>query len=212
MLNKITISALLIVGACAANADLIVNGQFDAPGITPIDNTWSTFDTITGWYAQSFTNVQSVNEYNPIEVGSPNIYGLSNTVGNNLELNSNGRSEVSQDIAALSGGEQLSLSFLDGYRADPNNPSTNTNVFDVLWNGSLVASYTPTSSTMSLQSLKLTAQTGTNTLSFMSTSPVESTYGGEIENVSMQAVPEPAPIAAFGLGLGILGLARRRRA
>lgn len=208
MIRKLAISSLALVGICAtAHADYIVNGQFAAPGITPTNGAWSTFSTIDGWYSQ-LDSATGTN--NPIEVGAPSNYGISNTVGNNLELNSNGPSQVSQDIAGLNAGQVLNISFLDGYRADPSNPNTNTNGFNVLWNGNLVQSYLPTSPVMSLQSLTVTAQSGVNTLTFQSTCPIpSSSYGGEIEDVV--ATPEPGSFAVVGLGCGLLGLIRRKR-
>ena len=206
MFKKLAITGIIIVGACAtAQADYITNGQFAAPGITPTNQVWNTFSTIDGWYSQSDA---ATGTNNLIEVGSPAIYGLTNTVGNNLELNSYGPSEVSQNIN--SGAQVLALSFLDGYRYDPNNPNVNTNGFNVLWNGAVVGSYLPTSSVMSLQTLDVTAHAGTNVLSFESTCPISnSTYGGEIQNVV--ATPEPASFATLGLGFGLIGLVRRRR-
>ena len=208
MFKKVALPVILVAVAGLAHADLITNGTFAAPGITTTNNSWSVFNSINGWYAESFTNIDGHTEYNGIEVGSPSRYGISGTVGNNLELNSNGRSKVSQDIAGLTAGETIDLNFLMGYRKDPNQPSVNTNKFEVLWNDQLVATYLPTSSTMTAESLNLTAVSGTNKLSFESLSP-ESTYGGEIENVQAQAVPEPAPFLVLGAGVGLFALLRR---
>ncbi len=205
MFKKIAVPAILVACAYSAQADLIVNGSFEnTPALS--NGSWGTFDSIQGWTAES-----TGTEYNPIEVGQGGVYGVTGFDGNNIaELNSYGRSRISQTISGLSAGEELNMSFLAGYRQDPNT-SLHTNSIEVLWNGNAVQTFNPTSSVMSLESLHLTAVAGDNKLSFQSVGD-ESSYGGIIDNVKMQAVPEPAPFAALGLGFGFLGLARRRRA
>jgi hypothetical protein len=203
MLKTLTIPAFILASACSALAqsNLLVNGSFENPSI----NGWSTYDSIQGWTAESFS-IDGQTEYNPIEVGNGGIYGVSGFDGNNIaELNSNGRSKISQTISGLSAGEQLNLSFLAGMRGDGS-----TNKIEVLWNDQAVGTYSPTSSVMSLDSLNVTALAGTNKLSFESVGN-ESSIGGVIDNAKLQAVPEPAPFAAMGVGLGCLGLARRRK-
>jgi hypothetical protein len=182
---------LLAVGATAAHANLIQNGSFEDPNL---NGGWSTFSTIPGWYAASGV----------IEIGGAGVYGVTGQAGTNvLELDSTGNSTIAQDLTLS--GQAYSLSF-DFARRD--GTTAETNKFDVLWNGNVIASITPDSTHFSSASYTVSGLSGVNTLAFRGTGTSDS-YGGMIDKVNVQAVPEPTSMAA--LGAGVLGLLRRRR-
>ncbi len=187
-------SLTLALGVCAAaNAsNLIVNGSFEDPA----RSTWGLSSTIPGWTATT----------DLIETGHAYIYGVTGQDKEQvLELDANHNATVAQDISGLNLGDKVSLDFLTARR---NGVDTSSCLIDVLWNGNLIDTIAPVSTVMSGNSYMLTAQSGINTLAFRGAGRDDS-LGGLVDKVCVQAVPEPTSIAV--LGLGVLGLVRRRR-
>ena len=193
MLARFLSTLALAAAALGAHANLLTNGSFE--DTTLPSSGYVQSQSIPGWTATTGL----------VEVGRASNYGVTGQTGNNvLELDSNANSVVTQTLS-LGAGTYL-FNFDYAKRAGT---TDETNAFDVLWNGSVVTAITPTSTAFSTATFRLSGVTGTNTLSFQAKGTSDA-LGGMIDNVNVQPTPEPATMAA--LGLGILGLLRRRKA
>ena len=195
-MNKIT--AVIAIASCAgiASANYVQNGSFENPNL---GGGWSEFWSIPGWYAENNAASASVQ---PIEIGAGSIYGVNGYDGLQvLELNSNAPSTVSQNIGGLVSGNWYMLSFAYGQRAGD---AVGQDNFNVDWNGSIIASYVPTSSTMTIATLLIEGG-GADKLSFEGTG--YSGYGGIIDNA---IVGTPAPAAVLPFIVGFAARLRRR--
>jgi hypothetical protein len=132
-----SLSALVftLVTVLETDANLIINGSFEEhPQFQ--NGSWGLFSAIPGWTA--------VGVY-PIEIRTSPTYGVTGFVGNDvMELDSTGNVKVDQ-ILATPGGS-YTLSFLYARRGGV---SSETCSFDVLWNGVLVTTFSPTVTPMS---------------------------------------------------------------
>lgn len=194
------------VGALIALAGLplaasagIVNGSFEDHDPLVNDNGngfWNSFASIPGWYAES----------DVIEIGQGTVYGISGYDQDDvLELDANNNAKVSQDINLSAG--LYTVSFLSALRSGVDAASC---TFDVYWNDNWVGSYAPASTAMSMDSVNVSALNGMNKLSFVGTGWNDS-YGALVDDVNIEAVPEPATLTALALGAAAM-LRRRKKA
>ncbi len=191
-LKIIALLGLSILPVSQASANLIVNGSFENPNL---GSGWSTYASIPGW--------TSVGAYQ-IEIGLGGVYGVTGYDGRQvMELDSYGNVLVDQ-ILAIPGGN-YTLSFL---YADRSGTAPASATFDVYWNNVLVSSFSPTSTVMSLFSTTVAALPS-NTLEFRGTGTQDS-YGAIIDNVQLNAVPEPTTMIAGALLLLPFGVSTLR--
>jgi MYXO-CTERM domain-containing protein len=187
--------ALVAFGAQAQN--LVTNGSFEANVIRA--GGWGTYTSLVGWTGQP--NIELRN----------NVAGIAQQGSNYVELDTNRNSSMFQDIL---GTGLVNLSFF--YAARPNTGITNGLGFSF---GSFgvstllagVANATSTHNWMqyTLNNFQLNAS-GITRLSFFATGRSDG-YGGSLDNVSVSAVPEVETYAMLLAGLGLLGVASRRR-
>ncbi len=195
--------SLGLLTAASANANLITNGSFETHDAFNNGN-WGYFNGSSGNAVSGWSSVGG-----PIEVGTAATYGVTGQDGNDvMELDSTVNVTVNQSL--ITSGSSYTLSFL--YAARQGVAAT-SDTFDVQWNGSTVASFNPTSTTMMLYSILVTG-TGNDTLSFVGTGTCDS-YGALIDNVQLNlipastSVPEPSTWMAgmlLALPFGIHGL------
>ena len=188
------VAAVAAVPAFAAT-NLVADGQFSTSGVG------------TGW--GEFTNTPWTNlSDSGVEIGYSPIYGLAtvNATGTNLEVNANTFGDVVQTLD-LTGGVTYELSYLYGGR-----PGGGPQTLDVSL-GTLSFTNTGSFGYWTGVSGTFTAPTtGAYTLEFKSEATSgNSSYGNEITNVSVAAVPEPASWALMLLGVGGVGGALRLR-
>lgn len=196
MRTKIVLSAVaaaaLAFGIQSANASsLILNGSFEdnlqAPG------TYGTYANLVDWTGGA----------NGIELRN-NLAGTAFNGVNFVELDTTANSSMFQTVATTL-GQTYNLSFAYAPRA---NVPASSNGIDVFWNGVQVG---PTftgdgfaSSAWHLFNFAVTG-TGSDTLMFQAVGTSDS-YGGSLDDVSLNATPLPAALPLFATGLGALGL------
>jgi hypothetical protein len=212
--NKKSLGTLFAIAlgfalSSAANANLVVNGSFEAPDIP--DNTWSPEDpgNVPGWLADPDT----------IEIWD-GLNGVASAEGEqHAELNSHnghGPFNLWQSIATTA-GQQYTFSFAYSARNVNGNEQFSASLFD--GNITTIGGFTSATSiynsgtvnnnsgTWTYLTVGFTALTNSTTLAFKSINP-NGTVGNFIDDVSV--VSAPATLALFGLALTGFFATRRK--
>ena len=192
----------LLLASFSSQAGLIINGDFEAYTVNNNSWTWLDSSLFDGWQG---SNIEIWHGLNGVNAASGNNFIELNAHGSN-----NGAWSIFQTFATDI-GQQYQLGFY--YRARTNsNEQFSVNIADANW----VLSDHNTSG-WNWFSNSFTATDISTTLRF--TSLNQGTLGNFIDGVQVSAVPsaassqipEPATLAAFGLGLFGLVAARRLR-
>ncbi|MBZ9611641.1 DUF642 domain-containing protein [Rheinheimera maricola] len=191
----------LMVASFSSHAGLIINGDFESHTLKAGSWSWMSSNLFEGW---SGSNIEIWNGLNGVHAVSGNHF---------IELNAHGSNQGNWSIFqtfATDIGQQYQLSFF--YRARNNsNEQFDVSLAGVNW---LIDDHTTQG--WSFASRSFVATDSNTTLRF--TALNSGTMGNFLDAVqvsslpSVQAVPEPASIAAFGLGLlALAGVSRKRR-
>lgn len=186
--------------AVSAHASIVMNGSFETPDVS--SNTYGTFAAIPGWTAGPGTYIEI----------QDHVAGSPYDGQQHVELDSNFNSSMVQTLNTVV-GRLYELSF--AYSPRPGVAST-SNGIDVLWGGNLVLSVTANGiglndTNWGIYSLYLTATHPTTDLTFVATGTDDS-YGGYIDSVAVESLPEPTGLAVWSLlGLTIATLTHRSR-
>jgi len=193
--SALSIAAL---GGAAHAANLISDGDFSSP-ITGGSGSW-------GLFANGAVGAWMNDNHDLLEVGNSGTYVLPCDNGGcqNLEVNANTFDTDSQTVT-LTAGKHYDLSWDYGGR-----PGGGPQILDVSFGGNALTSDTGSYGVWSHNSFLVTGTGNPEDLVFASevTGGLPS-YGNEITNVSLVAVPEPATWAMMLMGLFGLGAVMR---
>ena len=206
-LPVVAVAVFALVGAAPsfAGTNLVVNGDFGTPALSP--GSWGLFTSaqVTGWSTTDPGGVMEIDTPGPIGPGK-NPYAAQS-----LEVNANNPETVQQTITGLTVGQTYWLAWAYGDR-----PGSGDESMQVWLNGALITTDSDTLSNSSLvwtnNGFEVIATSTSETLSFVglpdSGSP---SYGNEVTNVSLIATPEPSTWLLMISGLGFLGFAAWRQ-
>lgn len=202
--------ASCLIFASTAFANLVTNGDFETTSNLQgkvnslyLNNLssgqWDVFTSLPGWTTTTGYGIEV--QHNAVASGT-GLYVELDSHPWSGSSSSTTNSNISQNIAGLTVGQQYTIQF--DYYSRTGTPSSGINVslgdfsYDVL---STAKSWTTI--------LQTFVYSGSNSnLTFLATGSADQ-LGGFIDNVSLSAVPVPA--AAWMLGAGVLAIAGIRR-
>lgn len=191
-------STLLILSSQAFAANIVVNGSFEAPFVTP--GTYETFpgNTAPGWTASD----------GGLEIRN-NLVGTAYDGNQFAELDSTENSSISQTLNTIA-DQWYKVSYAYSPRIDQ--PSS-TNGIQAFWNGVSLGNLTgqgDSENNWVLYTFNVLGL-GDDVLKFMANGTSDS-FGGNIDGVSVSAVPVPAALLMFAPALlGFMGLRHRAK-
>ncbi len=180
-------------------------------------NSWAPHAANTAdYYAEVRDNAHLNGQYGTAQDGTK-FLELDTHNYTNTALNGG----VTQTLTGLASSGTFDLSFWYSPRVQTpqGNMPSNTNDFDVLWNGVLVQSFTNLSNNtndhvwVEFTDTLIGSASGINTLTFLAQGEPDF-FGVSIDNVvltgSVAAVPEPQAYVMLLAGLGLLGFYNRK--
>lgn len=194
-MKKLILSALLLsITSLASASSLVTNGGFENPGVN--SGSWTVFPSILGWSAT-----------NGIEVRN-NVAGTASEGFNYVELDAHQNSTIWQTIATTP-AKMYKLTFDYSPRIGQ---AANTNGIAAYWGSTLLQDITAVGGSSNLWTTYtfLVQGTGSDVLKFAATG-ISNSYGGNLDNVNLSAVPLPGAALLFGSALFGAGALRRKQ-
>lgn len=232
-LNVAFAFALAVAAApTLATTNLVTNGGFETTTFTTSSEVGiSGFaQGVTGWISNGYnllykggmqTTTSATNQYNdPLTYFRPNVTVDPRGTGGNfmaLDGDSGIRGALTQSISGLTTGQQYYVNFDWAAAQLRNRTGATTEQLQVSLGGpaqstQLIANPSAGFSGWTPGYFAFTAPSSTAVLSFLSIgTPDGQPPIALLDNVSLQAVPEPATWALFIVGFGLVGAAARRR-
>jgi hypothetical protein len=199
LIGMVAAVAALSGGGAFAATNLVTDGNFSSPNL---NGGWALYNSLDGWTSGNGDK---------IEVGGSGNYGLGCISANcqNLEVNANTYGNVYQTISGLTAGATYAISYLYGGRT-----SGGPSLLDVSFGGALLTTNSGSIGSWTSNVFNIVATSNQEILRFSSHASGNPSYGNEITNVSVTAVPGPVAGAGFPALLGLIGFGiyRRRRA
>jgi choice-of-anchor C domain-containing protein len=200
-------AAIAAVVPVAAHANLISNGTFAAPGCA--SSTFCEYNggstSITGWTVTG-SSVDLITGYWQAPPGG----------GNSVDLDGAGQGGVASSSFSSNNGSQYELTFDLSGNPDGNlGPHTvqvdiDGTIQDFTFDTAAEANSKGDMKWVQ-ESMIFTANTTLSSISFTSLDAADEPYGPVIGDVDIEAVPEPATLSLFGVGLFALGFVSRRK-
>lgn len=241
LLSVAALATLAVAAPASAVPNLVKNGSFEnVTGITRSSEFGASYKTgqaVTDWFSPSskaFNVVFFPGEANgPKDAdtrfapshpgGEPGQYLHRSTLSPDggkfvaLDGDTNANGPLQQSISGLTANKKYNLGFYWAAAQYADRKGATTERFDVSLGNQTFSTKTLNNASMGFtgwmkQNFTFTATGGTELLSFLSTgTPNGLPPVALLDGVSLQAVPEPAALTVFGLGLIGLGVARLRR-
>ncbi|MYM87481.1 PEPxxWA-CTERM sorting domain-containing protein [Rugamonas sp. FT82W] len=196
LIKSAALVALLSSGsAFAAPVELVVNGSFEANHQAA--GTWANYNNLTGWTGGE----------HGIELRN-NVAGVAADGVNFVELDTNKNSSMTQSVQTVL-GQHYTLTFQFENRPGV---AISSQGLSVDWGGAEIAHVNNSlNGTWETRTYSLIGDGSAMKLKFIATGTSDS-YGTSLDNVSLTtAVPEPETYAMLLAGLGLVGVAARRR-
>ena len=193
---RATAAALIMAAPLASQASILVNGSFEQPGI---GSGWTILSGLPGWQASAAG----------VEVRR-NTVGTAQDGFIFVELDTTANSAIWQNVSTQSGHDYA----LSGYYSPRIGVALPSNDIDVFWNGTRLTTLSGSGAGLGNHAWRQFSFTvrgnGADQLRFAAAGTSDS-LGGSLDNITLNAVPEPGSLALVLAALGAVGFAARRQ-